>query len=267
MLDYLRLYPKLIGAQIRSQMQYRAAFAAEVVGSFLITGLDFVAVVILLTRFQAIGAWTLEEVALLYGMSAISFSLTELFSGDFDRFDQLVVRGEFDRVLIRPLNDVFQMMTGAFPLRRFARMTQGALALGLGLYLLHPVWGPEKWLFLAITMVCGALFFMAIFIVGAAAAFWTPQTQELVNVFTYGGTFMTSYPMHIYEEWMREVFTFVIPMAFINYYPALYLLGKPDPLGLPAWMPFLSPVIACIVYAGAVAIWQVGVRHYKSTGS
>ena len=157
MLDYVRLYPKLIGAQIRSQMQYRAAFAAEVAGSFLITGLDFVAVVILLTRFQAIGAWTLAEVALLYGTSAISFSLTELFSGIFDGFDQLVVRGEFDRVLIRPLNVVFQMMTGAFPLRRFSRMAQGALALGLGLYLLHPAWGPEKWLFLAITLFHGHL--------------------------------------------------------------------------------------------------------------
>src|SRR5512135_3196126 len=135
MLDYVRLYPKLIGAQIRSQMQYRASFAAEVVGSFLITSLDFAAVVILLTRFQAIGAWTLAEVAMLYGMSAISFSLTELFSGTFDGFDQLVVRGEFDRVLIRPLNVVFQMMTNAFPLRRFSRMAQGALTLGLGLYL------------------------------------------------------------------------------------------------------------------------------------
>jgi ABC-2 type transport system permease protein len=267
MLDYVRLYPKLIGAQIRSQMQYRASFAAELVGSFLITGLDFVALAILLTRFQAIGAWTLAEVALLYGTSAISFSLTELFSGDFDRFDQLVVRGEFDRVLIRPLGVVFQMMTGAFPLRRFSRMAQGALALGLGLYLLHPVWGPEKWLFLMVTLVSGALFFMAIFIAGATAAFWTPQTQELVNVFTYGGTFMTSYPMHIYAEWMRDVFTFVIPMAFINYYPALYLLSKPDPFGLPAWAPFLSPAIAGVVYAGAVAVWRFGVCRYQSTGS
>jgi ABC-2 type transport system permease protein len=267
MLDYVRLYPKLIGAQIRSQMQYRVSFAAELVGCFLITGLDFVALAILLTRFQAIGAWTLAEVALLYGTSAISFSLTELFSGGFDGFDQLVVRGEFDRVLIRPLSVVFQMMTGAFPLRRFSRMAQGALALGLALYLLHPVWTPEKWLFLATILVSGALFFMAIFIVGATAAFWTPQTAELVNIFTYGGTFMTSYPMHIYQEWMRDVFSFIIPMAFINYYPALYLLGKPDPFGLPGWAPFLSPAIAGIVYAVAVAVWRVGVRRYQSTGS
>ena len=265
--EYVRLYPRLISAQIRSQMQYRASFVAEVVGNFLITSLDFIALAILLTRFAVIGAWTLAEVTLLYGMSAVSFSLAELVVGDFDRFDYLVVRGEFDRVLIRPLGVVFQMMTGAFPLRRFGRMAQGVLALAIAFYLLHPIWPLEKWLFLMVALAAGSLFFMAIFIVGATTAFWTPQTAELANIFTYGGNFMTSYPMHIYEEWMRSVFTFVIPMAFINYYPALYLLDRPDPFGLPAWTPFLSPLVSGTVLVVSLAIWRFGVRHYQSTGS
>jgi ABC-2 type transport system permease protein len=109
--------------------------------------------------------------------------------------------------------------------------------------------------------------FLAIFIVGAATAFWTPQTGELTNMFSFGGQFMTSYPMHIYQSWMRSIFTFVIPLAFVNYYPALYLLGKPDPLGLPLWTPFLAPLLAGAVLGGAAAFWRVGVRRYQSTGS
>jgi ABC-2 type transport system permease protein len=111
------------------------------------------------------------------------------------------------------------------------------------------------------------LVFLAIFIAGAATAFWTPQTGELTNMFSFGGQFMTSYPMHIYQSWMRSVFTFVIPMAFVNFYPSLYLLGKPDPLGLPSWMPFVSPLPAAAVLAGALAFWRLGVRRYQSTGS
>ena len=103
-------------------------------------------------------------------------------------------------------------------------------------------------------LVGGALFFMAIFILGATCSFWTPQTAELANIFTYGGQFMTSYPMHIYEAWMRSLFTFVIPMAFINYYPALYLLGKPDPFGLPAWTPFLAPFVAPLTFGVALRV-------------
>ncbi len=68
--------------------------------------------------------------------------------------------------------------------------------------------------------------------------------------------------MYIYEAWLRSSFTFVIPMAFINYYPALFLLGKPDPLGLLTWTPFLAPFIAVGIFRVALAAWRVGVRHY-----
>ena len=264
---YLRLYFRLIGTQARSEMQYRASFIAEIVGNLLITGLDFAMLLILLNRFQAIGGWTLAEVAFLYGTSAVSFSLAELAVGLFDNFDQMVVRGEFDRVLIRPLPVVFQMLAGAFPLRRFGRLVQGSAALILALTLLRPIWSMGQWLFFGVTIAGGAVFFMAIFILGATSAFWSPQSNEVANIFTYGGQFMTSYPMHIYAAWLRSIFTFLIPMAFVNYYPALYLLAKPDPFGLPAWVPFLSPLVALLAFRLAVAAWRVGVRRYQSTGS
>ena len=61
------LYLRLVGAQARSAMQYRASLIAEIIGNLLITGLDFVAIALLLTRFQGIAGWTLPEVAFLYG--------------------------------------------------------------------------------------------------------------------------------------------------------------------------------------------------------
>lgn len=263
----LRLYLRLIGAQIRSEMQYRASLIAETFGAFVITALDFVAIVILVGRFQGIGGWSLPEVAFLYGISAISFSFAELQAGAFDYFDQMVVRGEFDRILIRPLGIFFQMLTEAWPLRRFGRLGQGVIALGFALSVLQPAWGLVQWGFLLVTVLGGMLFFLAIFILGSSACFWSPQTSELTNIFSYGGQFMTSYPMSIYEQWMRHFFTFIIPMAFVNYYPALYLLNKPDPLGMPAWLPFLSPFVAVAIFTVALRVWRFGVRHYQSTGS
>ncbi len=88
-----------------------------------------------------------------------------------------------------------------------------------------------------------------------------------MNVVTYGGQTMTSYPMHIYQDWLRSIFTFVIPMAFVNYYPALWLLGKPDPLGGPPWLAFLSPFVCVAVLAVGVRMWSFGARRYQSTGS
>ncbi len=266
-LGLARLYLRLMGAQLRSEMQYRTSFLAELTGNLLVTGLDFAMLLILLNRFRSIGGWTLPEVAFLYGMSAVSFSLAELSVGAFEDFDRWVVRGDFDRILIRPLPVVFQMLTGQLPLRRLGRLAQGLIALLVALGLLRPEWHAGQWLFFSVTIIGGTVFFMAIFILGATMSFWSPQTNEVVNVFTYGGQFMTSYPMHIYDVWLRSIFTFLIPLAFVCYYPALYLLGKTDPLGLPAWTPFLSPFVALVALRVALAAWRVGVRHYQSTGS
>lgn len=264
---YLGLYFRLIASRIRSQMQYRVSFAAELLGNVLITGLDFAMVAILLTRFRSIGGWTLAEVAFLYGTSAVSFSVAELLIGGFEDFESWVVRGEFDQLLLRPLPITFQMLTARFAMRRVGRLAQGLVALALSLVLLQPDWGPAQLLFFPIMLLGGMLLFMAIFVVGATMSFWAPQAHEAVNIFSYGGQFMTTYPMHIYQQWIVSLFTFVIPMAFVNYYPALYLLGKPDPLGLPAFMPFLSPIVALVAFRLSLALWQVGVQHYQSTGT
>jgi ABC-2 type transport system permease protein len=75
---------------------------------------------------------------------------------------------------------------------------------------------------------------------------------------------MMSYPASIYPAWMQRFFTFVVPFVFLNYYPALYFLDKPDPLGFPVYAPFLAPVVSVIFFAAALRFWQVGVNHYQS---
>jgi ABC-2 type transport system permease protein len=93
------------------------------------------------------------------------------------------------------------------------------------------------------------------------------QGREATNVFTYGGDFMTSYPMDVFDGWLRRFVTFVIPLAFVDYEPALYLLGKPDPLGLPPWVRLASPLVAAALGLVAWRAWSIGVRHYQSTGT
>ena len=264
---YLPLYFRLVYAQLRSAMQYRVSFVADMLGTLLLSGLDLAMVAILLTRFSAIGDWTLAEVLFLYGASCVSFSIAELLVGGFDDFDSWVVRGEFDQVLLRPLPIVFQMVTARFHARRIGRLIQGLAALVLALSLLQTAWGPGKVAFFALMLASGVAVFVAIFIAGATLSFWAPNASEAINMFTYGGQFATSYPMHIYQQWMLSVFTFIIPLAFINYYPSLYLLDKPDPFGLPAFMPFISPLVAIAALRLAIGIWRFGVNHYQSTGT
>jgi ABC-2 type transport system permease protein len=116
-------------------------------------------------------------------------------------------------------------------------------------------------------LVGGALIFGAVWIAGATIAFWTIDGGEFTNAFTYGGNFLTQYPISIYGEWLRRFLAFVVPMAFVCYFPALYVLDKEDPLGFPVAFQFASPLVALVAAAGAGVVWTLAVRRYRSVGS
>ena len=264
------LYRRLVGAQIRSQMQYRVSFIVDLLAQFIGTLVDFAAVWVFFTRVPTIGGWSLGEVGLLYGLSSVSFAFADMIVSGFDYmyFGPAMVRlGGFDQVLIRPVNPFLQVLASQFVLRRIGRIGQGILILVIALHLLEVAWSPIQVVFAVITVVSGLLFFMGLFIFGSGVSFWTVESLEAMNILTYGGQFVTSYPVHIFQGWLRTIFMFIIPMAFVNYYPALWLLGKPDPLGGPPWLAFLSPLVCLAVFAAGVRMWWLGVRRYTSTGS
>ena len=269
MLHYARLYGKLISSRIRSQMQYRLSFLLDTAGTFLATFTDLAALLVLFTQVRSLGGWSLGEVAFLYGLSSMSFALHEFFQGAFDNdvFAGYVQRGTFDQMLIRPLPTVFQMLTEFFMLRRLGRMTQGLAAFALGIVWAQPHWTAAKLIYLPIVVAGGGLFFLAISIAGCTLCFWTVQSTEVVNIFTYGGTTMLQYPVTIYQEWIQKFFVYVLPMAFINYFPTLFFLDRPDPFSLPSFVPFLAPLVCVGVFLILLRVWRFGVAHYTSTGS
>ncbi|MEW5535548.1 ABC-2 family transporter protein, partial [Streptomyces virginiae] len=93
------------------------------------------------------------------------------------------------------------------------------------------------------------------------------DAAEVQNSFTYGGCTMLQYPPTVFATDLLRGVTFFVPLAFVNWLPALYVLGRPDPLGLPGWAAFLSPLVALAVFVPASLAWRAGVRSYRSTGS
>lgn len=265
----LALYRRLISIQVRSQLQYRAAFWFDLVGTGLITALTFGSLALILQRFEQIGGWSLGEVACLYGMVEMAFGVMDMLFSGFDPpyFGQQVRRGTFDQMLLRPASILVQVLGSRFVMRRLGRIAQGAAIWGLGLVLAGVTWTPGKALYLPVVFLSLVSFFAGLFIIGSAITFWTVESIEVVNILTYGGSEMMAYPMHIYPEGMRRVFTYVVPAIFLNYYPALFILDKPDPFGLPGYAPFLAPVAGAGVLVAGLLVWRAGVRAYQSTGT
>jgi ABC-2 type transport system permease protein len=261
------LYRRLVGARMRAQMQYRASFLLMTLVSFVVTGSDLLAILILFNYFGELAGWRAGEVALLYSLAMVAFGLSEMVAAGFDLFPQAIRQGEFDRVLLRPVGIFVQVLAADFQLRRLGRIAQGGLALALAVAWTSITWTSLKVLYLLVVLVSGFVMFSALLVLGAVLCFWTVQSVEIVNTVTYGGTEMASYPLPIYHELLQRFFTFVVPLAFVSYFPALYLLDRPELQHLPVWLPGMTPVAAAILALMAWLAWRVGVRHYQSTGS
>ncbi|MFE5681110.1 ABC transporter permease [Streptomyces erythrochromogenes] len=263
----LRGYGLIVAMWIRSTMTYRTSFALSTLGNAAITLLDFVAIYIMFTHVDALGGFTLPEVALLYGSCSASLGLADLLLGNTDRIGARVRDGSLDTMLVRPVPLLAQVAADRFALRRLGRIAQGLGLLGWALWSLEVDWTAGKVLLVPVMVLAGAAIFAAVMVAGAAFQFIAGDAAEVQNSFTYGGCTMLQYPPTIFATELLRAVTFIVPLAFVNWLPALYVLGRPDPLGLPGWVAFLSPLVAFAVFVPASLAWRAGVRSYRSTGS
>jgi ABC-2 type transport system permease protein len=265
--DGFEMWRRLVGARVRAQLQYRTSFALNTAASFVLTFIDFVVVLALFTHVTALGGWSVQQVALLYGISGLGIAIADMFIGHIDMINLDIRSGQFDVVLLRPVGTLLQVMASDLALRRIGRIGQAAVVLVYALTAADIAWNPLRVALLPVGVVCGAFIFGATFVLGGCITFWTVGSAEVANAFTYGGNTMTSYPLNIFGPWLRRTLAFVVPLAFVTYFPGLYLLDKPDPLGFPTAFQFLAPVAAAVFVGITGYAWRASVRHYRSTGS
>ncbi|KQX82847.1 transporter [Streptomyces sp. Root1310] len=267
LVEGLRAYRLIAGMWIRSTLAYRVSFALTVAGGLLVTGLDFVAILLMFSQVDVLGGYTLPEVAFLYGLSATSFGLADLSIGSAGRLGSRVRDGTLDTLLVRPAPVLAQVAADRFALRRVARLIQGTLVLGYAFVALDVAWTPVKAALVPVMLVCGGLIFAAVFVAGASFQFVAQDASEVQAAFTYGGQTLLQYPPTVFGTELVRGVTFVLPLAFVNWVPAAHVLGRPYPLGLPEWAAFAPPLVAVACCAAAGLAWRAGLRTYRSTGS
>ena len=267
MLNAVHLYMRYIEISVRSQMQYRASFVMLSFGHLLATGVEFVAILVLFARFDNLQGWTLHEVAFLYGMVNIAFSIADAAARGFDLFGNMVKSGDFDRLLTRPRSTALQLAGQELTLRRVGRFAQGLGVMVWASVAMDVSWSATDVALLVGAVAGGVCMFMGLVVIQATLAFWTTETLEIMNTVTYGGVETTQYPIAIYRPWFQKLFTFGIPLACVSYFPAIAIIGKTDPLGSPLWFQYAAPLIGVAFLIVTLRLWSFGERRYLSTGS
>jgi ABC-2 type transport system permease protein len=263
----LAAYGHLVRAQVRSQAQYRASFAVDVVGSVAFGILDVAEVIVVFGVTSVLAGFAFREVFLMAALTSSAFALADLAVGNVERLRFYVRTGLFDAVLVRPLGALVQLVAMDVAPRRIGRVVFGmALVVTAAVHARVPA-SPASIALLVVTPLAGAVIFSSIFVATCTVTFWWIESGEFGNALTYGGHDFAAYPITIYGAAMRRLFAYGLGFAFVAYYPALSLLGRADPLGAPAFLGYASPLFALAAAGIAAFLWRRGIRHYRSTGS
>ncbi len=258
----MKLYFRYLAKIIKSQMEYKASFLMTTLGQFLVSFTAFVGLYFMFDRFHTVRGFEMAEVMLCFAVVLMSFSLTECFVRGFDVFPRLIRSGEFDRILLRPRSEVFQVLTSNIELARVGRAFQAILMLVYAMPASGVVWSGDKILTLILMLVGGIAVFSSLFVLYAGFSFFTIEGLEFMNIFTDGSREFAKYPLSIYGEGILKFLTYVIPIALFQYYPFLYLIGHSSN---PAMI--FVPLLGIIFLLPCTLFYKFGVRRYKSTGS
>jgi ABC-2 type transport system permease protein len=263
----LAMYRRLIGARFQAQMKYKRSFILQTIGNFTVTFVELLTIFIFFQHFDSLGGWNRGEIAFLYGLSSTSYGLAQVIGTGFDHFTFLVQRGDFDRLLVRPLSAITQVVASDLVIRFLGRSTQGIVAFILALTMIDVTWSPLKVGMIMMIVLSTVVVFLALMLLQATMCFWTTESVEVANAFTYGGNTISQYPLQVFDVWLRRLFILIVPLGLTIFMPAVYILDKANPFGLPTISSFIAPLAAIFFAVIAANCWALGIRHYRSTGS
>lgn len=258
---FMKLYGKYFAIHFKSMMEYKASFFFTCIGQFLVSFNVFSGVYFMFRRFPNIEGFTYGEVLLCFGITLMEYSLAESFARGFDMFPNMIKRGEFDRIMVRPRNEIFQVLGSHIEFTRIGRLLQAAVMFSYGIAKSGIVWDEKKVITVILMLIGGIAVFSGIFLIYAALCFFTTEGLEFMNVLTDGAREYGKYPVNIYGKRLLQFCTFIVPYSLIQYYPLLNLLDRGEPYYS------LLPLAACLFLIPCFLLWRFGVKHYTSCGS
>jgi ABC-2 type transport system permease protein len=260
---HIGLFFAYLTQYIKVRMSYRADFLIGLATSLAATLFAFGFLLVLFTRIPKLADWRFEEVVFLYGFSLIPYGLFNVVSMNLYEFgNTYIIEGKFDRVLLRPISSLFQVVFEAFRIESLHEVATGLVVVWWAARRMGLDWGAADIALLLLYGACGGVIYVSVFLILTSVSFWFEDRVGIIppvwNMIAFG-----RYPLSIYSGFIRFILSWIIPFGFASFYPTVRLLGRSEFQTLS----LLVPVVAAAFLGLALAVWNRGVRQYASTGS
>jgi ABC-2 type transport system permease protein len=254
--DYFSQYAKV-------RVSYRGDFFISLATSFAATIFALSFVVVLFQKVPQLAGWRFEEVLFLYGFSLIPYGIFNIISLNLYEFGSTyIIEGKFDRVLLRPISSLFQVLFETFRIESFQEVATGIFCMWWATRHLGLAWTPVKIAMLFFFGLCAGIIYISVFLILSTVSFWFEDRigvhPPVWNVMAFG-----RYPLSIYSGVVQFFLCWIIPFGLASFYPSVRMLGRTVS---PRYAP-LVPVVAVLFLTFAISLWNFGTRHYSSTGT
>lgn len=257
----MKLIEKYLGMYFKSQLEYKSSFILTCIAQLLTLSLSSFMVFILMDKFHFLDNYDIYELMLGISIVQFGFSFSECFMRGFDKFSEVIKVGGLDLMLIRPRNIYIQVFGSNIELTKLSRVLGSLVLFIFAISNIDDItWYGILYLFLL--LVGSSIIYAALFIFSACFCFKTVEGLEFMNIFTDGSREFGQYPMGLFRREVILVFTFLIPLACVNYYPISYILGKSNNI----WY-LMSPLMSVILFLLSIITFNRCIKHYEGTGS
>ena len=260
------LYFRLIRVALQSRLQYRADFLTGIIGVLVLNTINVGLISILVSRFTHLHGWTLWEMVFLYCLWLLGHSLYSFFFWHIRALEDYLVEGTFDQFLIRPVSPFVLFLGREVQYLGVADLIFAVSGLSLAYRNLGLQWTGTQWLFFGLAIIAGTLIETTLSLMFACLSFWTGRARRANNLLMQINVMVQYYPVDIFGYAFRVIVTGIIPVAFMNYYPALMLLDKLDRTSSWWWLGYMSPVVALLLVGLTTLVWHFALRRYSSAG-
>ncbi len=248
---------------IKMRLAYRMDFFVDTLAVSFSMVIQLAVLSTLFSKVKALDGWSFEQVLFIYAFSLVPLGMFNIVSVNLYRFsDQYIIQGKFDRVLLRPVDTLAQVIFESFNVSGLNEILLGIVVMAYAGMKLGLDFGVQEILTLAILAPSASLVYMGVFLAITSVSFWHEDRMGLAPP-VYNIIRFSRYPITIYSLPIRIFLTFVLPFAWVAFFPAAWFLGSEE-FGRLA---LLTPLVGLVVFGGSLLIWKRGVRNYASTGS
>lgn len=258
---YLKLYVQFQIQNIRSLAQYRTDFLMMIFFTVFSQVCNLGVLGIIYSNIPQVGGWSLWEILLLYGFLLFSEGCINFFFQGAWKISEMINLSDLDRFLVRPVPVGLQLLTARIDFDGLNKMVIAAAVLGLGISQCDITWNLPKVLMFVGFLAEACVVRVCMIWIASCMSFWMEGGKNSLNFFTISIGEMAKYPMIIYPPLLQGIFGYLIPYAFVSYYPVGYLLGKPH-MGTGV---VCQPIVCVVILVMSVFVLKRGLERYESS--